>query len=228
MANRVKDKLLRGEHAVVLNPNYGSPNLVEFLGQLGFDGFFIDCQRHPITFADAEEMHRAARGLGLTSIVRPESNEPWAIARYLTLGIGGIMLTYMHNAEMVRRAVEQVRRTRSQDYADILVIVNLQSTEALQNLEEILAVDGIDVIFVGPGDLSGEMGHPGDIYHPEVQAAIARVITRTLATGKISGALVDITNVQSYYQKGVRYLYHHINNFLTRGAEEFLGAVKGD
>ena len=228
MANRVKEKLLNGDTAIVLNPNYASPNIVEFLGKLGFDGFFIDCQRHPITYKDAEEMHRAAKGIGLTSIVRPESNENWAIARYLTLGVGGIMLTYMDNAELVQNAINQVRQTRAHDYADILVIVNLQTLQGLQNLEEIVSIDGVDVVFVGPGDLSGEMGYPGDIYHPEVRSAIERVLEVTIRNGKIPGALVDVTNVQYYHQKGVRYLYHHINNFLTRGADEFFELVRNE
>jgi len=93
-------------------------------------------------------------------------------------------------------------------------------------LEEIVSIEGVDVIFVGPGDLSGEMGYPGDIYHPEVRSAIDRVLNVTIQKGKIPGALVDVTNVRYYHEKGVRYLYHHINNFLTRGADEFFELVR--
>ena len=101
---------------------------------------------------------------------------------------------------------------------------SLQVTDS----EGAVSVDEVDVVFVGPGDLSGEMGYPGDIYHPEVRSAIERVLNVTIQKGKIPGALVDVTNVEYYHQKGVRYLYHHINNFLTRGADEFLELVRDE
>ena len=226
MSNPAKEKLQRGEPVMVINPDYPSPNMMEYLGGLGFDGVFIDCETGATTLEGVAATNNAARLAGVTSILRPASGEPWLISRYLSLGIGGVMVPHIHNAEAAREVVETVRYARSRDYEDKFVVALLESVEAMENLPDILQVEGIDVYFIGTGDLSHTMGYPGQRKHPEVQAVADRAIAQVCEAGMKAGISVDSSDEQSCLKKGVRFLYLHANVFLEQGAQGFIAAVK--
>jgi len=112
MTNPFKEKLKRGEVVTVINPDYPSPALVEFIAGLGFDGIFVDCEHGMATIERVQEMCRAARAAGVQSIVRPDSDQGWQITRYLDAGAGGVMVPHIDTPDDARAIVETVRYAR--------------------------------------------------------------------------------------------------------------------
>jgi 4-hydroxy-2-oxoheptanedioate aldolase len=232
MVNAFKEKLKRDEVVVVLNPDHPSPSLTEFVAGLGFDAVFIDCEHGVAGVERVQDMCRAARAVGVQSIVRPESDEPFLITRYLDAGAGGVMVPHVETAEAARRIVETVRYARPHDHQDKVVVAMIESMTAIGNLSDLLVVDGIDVFFIGPNDLSHSMGHPAQMHHPEVRAMVKRASGAIRASGKVSGTLVVADTVAEFVLAGCRFLYEHANNFTVHGATDFRQrmskAQKGD
>jgi len=221
MANRFKEKLQRDEVVVVVNPDHPSPSLTEFVAGLGFDGVFIDCEHGMASVERVQDMCRAARVVGVQSIVRPECDAQHTITRYFDAGAGGIMVPHVETAAAALKIVETARYACPKDASDKVIVVMIESTEALSRLGEIVAVDGIDVFFMGPNDLSQSMNVPGQTEHPRVKAAIKEAAARIRAAGKIPGTLVGRDNAAEYVAAGCRYLYEHANNFMRTGARDF-------
>ena len=172
-----------------------------------------------------QEMCRAARAAGAAPIVRPDANQPWLITRYLDAGAGGVMVPHIDSAAAARELVAAVRYARHSDFASKLVIAMVESRQALDNLDEILAVEGIDVFFVGPGDLSNTLGMPGQRFHPKVGELVMQAGRRIVAAGKITGTLVRRDNAADYVAAGFTFLYEHANAFLADGASRFMQAL---
>lgn len=227
MANPFKDKLKRDEVVVVLNPDHPSASLTEFVAGLGFDGVFIDCEHGMATIESVQEMCRAARAVGVQSIVRPESSAPFLITRYLDAGAGGIMVPHIETAAAARQVVDTVRYARPADHEDKVVIAMLESVSAIDNLPEILTIEGVDVFFIGPNDLSHSMGHPAQIHHAEVKAMVKSAVGQIRAKGKVPGTLVVAETAAEFVGAGCRYLYEHANNLLASGARGFRQGLNG-
>jgi 2-keto-3-deoxy-L-rhamnonate aldolase RhmA len=227
MANKFKEKLQRDEVVVVVNPDHPSASLTEFVAGLGFDGVFIDCEHGMASIESVQEMCRAARAAGVQSVVRPESDAQFLITRYLDAGAGGVMVPHVDTAATARHIVETVRYARPTDFEDKVVIAMIESLTAIKNLSEILAVDSIDVFFIGPNDLSHSMGYPGQMHHPEVKALVKEATARIRATGKIPGTLVINETAAEFVAAGCRYLYEHANNLLATGARDFTRRLNG-
>ncbi len=253
MKNRMKEKLLSGQPAFGVSVMFPSPQVVEMVGRLGFDWVLIDCEHGSISPESVELMVMAAELAGLTPIARPWTNSPEAILRLMDRGVMGVQVPHVNTAADARRAVESVKfhplgsrglaaGTRPANYGfgvsaadyvrqanrETLVCVQLEETEALQNLGEILRVDGVDVFFVGPSDLSQSMGHPGRSDMPEVREAMDQAFAAIVAAGKLPGSAGNTQAIRGYLQKGVQYLYTHLTTLLANGSKEFLQAVRED
>lgn len=221
MANPFKDKLKRDEVVVVLNPDHPSPSLTEFVAGLGFDGVFIDCEHGVATVERVQDMCRAARAAGVQSIVRPESDAPFIITRYLDAGAGGIMVPHVETAAMAHQIVETVRYARPKDHEDKVVVAMIESMPAIANLPELLNVEGIDVFFIGPNDLSHSMGYAAQMHHPEVKAMVKKASASIRDAGKTPGTLVVGQTAAEFVAAGCRFLYEHTNSFIVAGASDF-------
>ncbi len=218
----LKQKLARGEVVTMLNPDHPLPSLVEFIGGLGVDAVFIDCEHGMAGPERVQEMCRAARLAGVVSVVRPEAHQPWLVARYLDAG--GVMVPHIDTANDARQLVATVRNARS-DAASVLSGVLLESTLALDNLPSILGVEGIDVFFVGPGDLSKSLGLPGQRFHPEVRSRVEAAGRTIVAAGKTAGTLVRADNACDYANAGFRFLYEHANALLAHSVRSFVASL---
>lgn len=221
----LKEKLARGEVVTMINPDHPSPSLVEFVGGLGFDAIFIDCEHGMAGPERVQEMCRAARLAGVVPVVRPEANQPWLITRYLDAGAGGVMVPHIDTADAAQELVAAVQYTRHADPASTLVIGMVESRLALDNLASILEVEGIDVFFVGPGDLSKTLGLHGQRFHPTVRGMVVEAARKITARGKVAGTLVKRDNAAEYVDAGFRFLYEHANAFLADGAQRFKAAL---
>jgi 4-hydroxy-2-oxoheptanedioate aldolase len=253
LKNRLKEKLLSGQPAFGVSVMFPSPQVVEMVGRLGFDWVLIDCEHGSISPESVELMAMAAELAGVTAIARPWSNSPEAILRLMDRGVIGVQVPHVNTAADARQAVESVKfhplgtrglaaGTRPAQYGfnvsaadyveeanrETLVCVQLEEAEALGNLGEILQVEGVDVFFIGPSDLSQSLGYPGRSDAPEVREAMDRAFATIVAAGKVPGSAGNLQAIRGYQQKGVRYLYTHLTTLLAGSSREFLAAVRSD
>jgi 2-keto-3-deoxy-L-rhamnonate aldolase RhmA len=246
-ANRMKEKIARGEPALGCSVMFPSPQIVEMLGHAGFDWVLIDCEHGSIGLADVELMAMAADAVGITPIARPRTNSAGDIQGVMDRGVMGVQVPHVNCAADARAAVAAVKfgpgaarglaagtrpdrwglGARMPDFveaanAQSLVCVQLEHEAALANLDAILAVEGIDVFFIGPSDLSQSMGHPGNPKALPVATAIAGALSSILAAGRIPGMPATAESVAEVEQKGCRYIYTHLPRLIGAGAAEFL------
>lgn len=220
--NRVKDKLASGGTVLVLNPDFPSPELVEHVAGLGFDVAFIDCEHGAAGFERVQELARAARAGGITSILRPWSTEPGLVTRFLDCGIGGIQFPHVDDAETAKQLIDVVRNVRGARFADTLITAMIESPVAVQNIDEIVAVEGLDAVVIGMADLMRALGHHGDRKHP----AVLRALDTIFAAAGGAGCAVAGFNLHHWEDgpalqaKGVRWFTLHARTMVTRGAEQ--------
>jgi 4-hydroxy-2-oxoheptanedioate aldolase len=250
MTNAMKDKIARGETALGVSVMFPSPQLVEMLAYAGFDWVLIDCEHGSIGPADIEMMAMAADAAGITAIARPRSNTAADIQSVMDRGVKGVQVPHVNCRADAERAVAAVKfgpgagrglaaGTRPDRWglgghmpgftaaanAQSLVCVQIEHAEAVANIDEILGVDGIDVFFIGPSDLSQSMGHPGNPKAPPVAAAIAQTLDRIRAAGKAPGMPATAETVAHVRASGCRYIYTHVPRLVGAGAAQFLKAA---
>ena len=250
IANSMKRKLLSGQPAFGVSVMIPSPHIVEIVGKLGFDWILIDCEHGSISIESAELMAMAAEASGVTPIARPSVNSFEAIGQLMDRGMMGVQVPHVKTAEDARRAVEAVKYhpvgnrslaagVRSSSYgqgmsmseytevsnAETLVCVQIEDAEAVDNVHEIVEVEGVDVFFVGPSDLSQSLGFPGRPDAEPVRAAIDHVFKTISANGKVSGSAGDAIATRRYLGQGVTYLYTHLTNLMASGASSYLKNV---
>jgi 4-hydroxy-2-oxoheptanedioate aldolase len=241
--NRVKHKLAKGEVATVVMGEL-PPDQVEFFGPLGFDGIWIEGEHGPTDFAAIRDITRAADLWGLTSVARVSLNLPGVIYRTLDQGAQAIVVPHVNTVDEARAVVNAAKYhplglrgayTSRQgigvdDYArkandETMALILIEDIVAIGNLSEILLVDDIDVFFVAPGDLAQTMGHLGRPDHPEVQEVVDAAIAQIIAAGRVAGALVKDATVESYIEKGARFIATSYSQWLTAGADAYLARV---
>jgi 4-hydroxy-2-oxoheptanedioate aldolase len=250
--NRMKAKLLAGQPALGCSVMFPSPQIVEMLGFAGFDWVLLDCEHGSLSLADVEVMAMAADAVGITAIARPRTNSNADIQSVMDRGVMGVQVPHVNTADDARRAVSAVKfgsgagrglaaGTRPDNWglgakmADFtaaandqsLVCVQLEHEAAIRNVDGILKVEGVDVFFIGPSDLSQSMGHPGDPAAPAVAKAIGETRAKIVAARKIPGMPATTDNVASMIGSGVRYIYTHLPRLLGAGTKEFLKAGRG-
>lgn len=230
MSNTLHDRLARGDSVLMVNPNHVSPTLCEKLVRSGADSVFIDCEHGLASFEDIHHMAKAARYAGGYGIVRPQNQERSTITRCLNAGADGVMVPLIHTAELARQVVHTFRYACPDDHASRLLIGMVESVEAVNNLDAILAVEGIDVFFVGPGDLSQSMGYSPNVAsgHRRPQPAldlIDETLRRIRKAGKIAGTLVVQHDAAHLVAMGAQLLYYHADPFVAQGVAAMRGIV---
>jgi len=220
--NKALEKLRNGGTVMVFNPNFPSPALVEHAGELGFDVAFIDCEHGPADFERAEELARAARAAGMTSLLRPWTVDRAVVTRFLDCGVGGIQFPGIETADAAREAVDIVRAVRGKRFDDTLVAAMIESSAAINHLQDIAAVDGLDAVVIGLADLARDLGHADDNQHPVVKQAVKEIIRIAKGAG---GAVVGF-NLHRWEEGselqalGVRWFTIHAKTMLARGMRE--------
>jgi len=222
MSTSLHQRLARGDSVLMVNPNHISPTLCEKLVRSGADSVFIDCEHGLASYEDVHHMAKAARYAGGFGIVRPQNQERSTITRCLNAGADGVMVPLIHTAEIARQVVHTFRYAVPDDHALKLLVGMVESVEAVHNLDEILAVEGIDVFFVGPGDLSQSMGYspavaPGKRRAQPVLDLVDETLQRIRAAGKVAGTLVVRQDVEHLVSKGAQLLYYHADPFVAEG-----------
>jgi len=190
-----------------------SPLAAEIVSQAGYDCVMIDLEHGPGSVLDAIGQMQAIQGRDCTALLRVPENSPVWLKKVLDAGVGGVMVPGVDSAAEAEAAVQACRYAPKglrgmaatvvrasnygadwQDYigrveTDLLVICQIESQAAVEAAADIASVEGVDMIFVGPFDLSASLGYLGQPDHPEVRAAITAVETAAKAAGKLLGAI---------------------------------------
>lgn len=219
---KLRARLQAGEPITMFTPHHASSGLAARLVELGADSVFIDCEHGTWSFEDVRMTSQIVRSIGGAAIVRPHSHERPVLIRYLNAGADGLMVPMVDTAEQARAIVDAVRYALPSDYEKRLVVSMIETLEAIDNLDEMLAVDGIDVFFIGPGDLSQNMGFPpaprfGEPRPAQVMEKVAYAVEKIRRAGKIAGTLVTAEELPLWVASGVQFFYIHSDPFLRRG-----------
>lgn len=228
--NLLKKSLLAGEVQLGLWLGSGHPPMAEIAAQAGFDWCLIDAEHNPTADATALAMMQAMASGRASVAMRVASGEDWLLKRALDIGVQTLVVPMVDDAEEARRIARACRypptghrgmgagQARASFYGatadyvttaneQICVFVQAESRKALDNIDAIAAVEGVDGVFIGPADLSADMGYPGNPSAPEVQEAIAHISARTQAAGKLLGTITfDPADVPHLVDLGVRFL----------------------
>ena len=205
----LKGKLHRKEFSVGSWITLGHPAIAEIMCQAGFDWLTIDIEHSAISIDQAQELIRIIDLCGCVPLVRVGENSPTIIKRVLDAGAKGVIVPMVNSREEAEAAVAAVKYppvgkrgvglARAQRYGfgfdeykqwvsdESVVIVQIEHVKAIENLEEILSVPGVDGSIIGPYDLSGSLGWPGEFERPEVKDMIERYEAVCAALGKPLG-----------------------------------------
>lgn len=223
--NTFKQALKAGQVQIGLWSSLSSHVTVEVIAGSGFDWLLLDTEHSPNELPMVHSQLQAAVGGTAHPVVRPPWNDTVVIKRFLDIGVQSFLVPFVQNEQEAKAAVAATRYPpkgvrgvatasrasrfgRIKDYfaqadAEICVVVQLESQTALDNLEAIAAVDGVDGLFIGPSDLAAGLGHLGNPGHPDVQRAIEDTIRRIKATGKAAGFLTgDEAQARRYIELG--------------------------
>jgi 4-hydroxy-2-oxoheptanedioate aldolase len=227
--NEFKRALAAGRPQIGLWSSLCSNVVAEVIGGCGFDWILVDTEHSPNELPGVLTQLQALAVGTATPIVRPAWNDPVLIKRYLDVGATGLLIPFVQNAEEAKRAVAATRYPpagirgvatstragrfgRTKEYLrkandEICVLVQVETKTALDNLEAIAAVDGVDGVFIGPSDLAAALGHLGNPGHAEVQAAISDAVKRLKAKGKAAGILTSAeTDAKRYLAEGYTFV----------------------
>jgi len=247
----LRARLRAGETVYGAFLNVGSPVAAELCARAGFDWVIIDLEHGAATEADLLAHLYAIGATDTAALVRPASGERLRIGRALDFGADGIMIPRIDTPEEARAAVSYLRwppdgarglalLTRGAELGEVghasiaalnqrvIGVVQVESPSAVEHAAEIAAIDGVDVLFVGPTDLSHSMGIPGQFAEPAFHEALEHVVSAAEGAGKAAGILLrDAAALPGYREMGFRFIgLGSDGSFITDGARAVLAAAR--
>jgi 2-keto-3-deoxy-L-rhamnonate aldolase RhmA len=224
--NRAKHLVKAGKRTAGAWVQLGSPLTAEILARAGFDWLLIDLEHGPGDILNLAAQLQAMNGTLATPMVRAPWNDFVVIKRILDTGVCGLLVPYVNTGEEARAAVQACRyppqgirgvagSPRAQGYGqnvqaylqqandEILLLTAVETPLAAENLDDMLSVDGVDGIFIGPMDLATNMGYLGNPGHQRVQDTIARIEDKVLKSGKVLATISgNWEQAQHLYERG--------------------------
>ena len=248
----LKKRLKQGETLTGCWLNLGSPLTAEIVGQAGFDWVLIDLEHGAGVEKDVLSQLQALESSTSAVLVRVESAEPPRISRILDMGAEGIMCPKVDNALEAKKVInglhyppfgnrgvaKMVRATQfglnfntyyDESRDNILGIVQIETLEALDNLDEIAAVEGVDILFIGPADLSMAMGIFGQFDHPTFTDALNKIVQAAQKANKAIGILIfNPDDYDKYHNMGIRFIACGSDaTFVAEGARNMAKKLNG-
>ncbi|MFA4991115.1 MAG: aldolase/citrate lyase family protein [Candidatus Omnitrophota bacterium] len=248
----LRGRLRDGELTIGSWITLGHTAIAEIMARAGFDWLTVDMEHSAITLSEAQRLIQVIELCGVAPLVRVGENDPNLIKRVMDAGSHGVIVPMVNTREDAVRAVNAVKYppigtrgvglARAQGYGmefekykkwvnrDSVVIAQIEHIKAVENLDKILAVDGVDGFIVGPYDLSASMGRPGEFNHPEVRRALKRIRGSFRKRGPAPGFHVippDADDVRMKIKEGYRFLGFSLDTlFLGAGCREELSKIK--
>ncbi len=232
----LKTRLSRREPTIGSWVTLAHPAIAEIMARAGFAWLAVDLEHSVITIREAEELIRVIELCGVAPLVRLSSNDPVQIKRVMDAGAHGVIVPMVNSVVEAEQAVAALRYppqgrrgiglARAQGYGsaferyrdwlnqETIVIVQVEHIQAVENLEAILAVEGVDGFIVGPYDLSGSLGVPGQFDHPLMMQAMARIKTVGEQCGKASGIHIiepDLGQLRQRLAEGYRFVAYSLD-----------------
>jgi 2-keto-3-deoxy-L-rhamnonate aldolase RhmA len=253
ISNRVKTALQNGQIQVgTWVTTLGTPQLPYVLASAGFDFVYLDMEHSAFSIETIGQMCAAALGRGLVPIVRPPAKEPHLLTRSLEAGALGVLVPHVDTEEEALAAVRAIKFppagqrgfnvqsvhtgyaiVNPQEFAQAsnaatLVIVQIESDQGIRNLDQILAVQGIDGAVVGRGDLSADLRLFGRTRHPEVVRRVEAMIDACYRHKKVAGLLVsDLAEAKEWIDKGIRLVpFSNEITLLLAAASQAIGEIR--
>lgn len=249
--NLTKAKLRAGETVFGCFVRYADPGLVELLAYQGWDFLVMDAEHGTIEPRDCENLVRAAELHGVTPLVRVTTNLPPVILRFLDTGAQGAHVPWVNSPEEADAAVRAIKYqprgirglggVRAADYgqrqplseyveranSETLVVIHVETKEAIDRLAETVELEGVDVIFIGPTDLSQSFGVPGNPQHPAVLRAMDRIIEIVSKSSAALGIMTGTADQARQWQtRGARYITITLEALVRQSAQGFLQATR--
>ncbi|MGH2458583.1 MAG: HpcH/HpaI aldolase family protein [Chloroflexota bacterium] len=244
--------LMQADRVIVnVGISFHSAALVEILGYAGVDDVYLDAEHGSINEFQCEDMVRAADLLDKPVIIRVPKNEPHVILRYLDIGTSGIIVPHVASREDAERAVKAIKYgpegTRSfagnraggygaqesaTDYIaranrETVVIGLFEDIHGLASVPDILAVEGLDALIVGPNDLAFSMGYPAQPWHPEVQKVVDQVIVACRRAGIPTGLPAnDFEQARRHVERGCRMITVNASALLMGAVKQFMSQIR--
>lgn len=248
----LKNKLRANELTIGSWITIGHTAIAEIMAKSGFDWLTVDMEHSAITMHQAQQLIQTIALCGIVPLVRVEENNQTVIKRAMDAGAHGVIVPMVNTKEDAVKAVRAVKYppygtrgvglARAQGYGlefdsykkwvsrDSIVIVQIEHINAVENLEPILSVDGVDAFIVGPYDLSGSMGRPGDFNHSEVNNALKTIIKVSGKLKKTAGFHVIPPEAEELYGKineGYRFIGFSLDTlFLGVNVRNSLGELR--
>lgn len=244
--NNFKAALKQGKTQLGMWSSLCSPLVAEMLSQSKFDWILFDGEHSPVEIAGLLPLLQAAGNGTASSAVRPPWNDPVLIKRVLDIGAQTLLLPFVQSAEEAEQAVYSChypingRRgvaggTRASGYGrtagylanaadEICILVQVETVQALSQIEAIAAVAGVDGVFIGPSDLAASMGHLGNPGHAEVQDAIKAAAVKIKAAGKAPGILaLGVEDTRRYLDWGYQFVACNVDlRILVQGVDNLI------
>ncbi len=245
--NSFKQALRAGQQQYGLWLGFCNTISAELCGHCGYDWLLIDAEHAPNDLNTIHQQLLAIENTPSHPVVRLVVGDAAQIKQILDLGARSLLIPMIENAEQAQDMVDAVRYppagkrgvgtalaraarwNQVSDYMqhadeEICLLLQVESVSGLENLDAILAVDGVDGVFIGPADLAASMGHLGNPSHPDVVAAVENALAKIGASAKAAGTLVGDPALARHYEKsGVQFLALGIDTLiLARGAKQLL------
>jgi 4-hydroxy-2-oxoheptanedioate aldolase len=225
--NTLKQALAERRRQLGLWQALADPYTAEICAGAGYDWLLFDGEHAPNTIQTLLAQLQAVAAFPVEAVARPPSDDPAIIKQYLDIGFRSLLVPMVESAEQARGAVAATRfpprgirgvasaTSRASGFGartdylataheEVCLIVQIESRAGLDAIEAIAAVEGVDALFIGPGDLAGGLGHLGQPTHPEVQAAIGSAVERIAAAGKPSGIFaLSVDDAKRWLAAGV-------------------------
>jgi len=250
--NKVKARIKAGETVFGCFVRFPDAGLVEFLALQGWDFFVFDGEHGTVMPEDCEHMTRAAELRDVAPFARVTTNEASTILRYMDTGLQGAHVPWVNSPAEAEAAVKAIKYyprgvrglagARAADYgqreplgeyvkkanAETLVTLQIETETAVNQVAEIAAVEDVDVIFLGPSDLSHSLGVPGELNHPKVIEALEHVTETVKQTDRTLGIYVGTVEMAKDWQKrGARYIATGVESLLKASSQNYFGTLRG-
>ncbi|MDR2683620.1 MAG: aldolase [Dysgonamonadaceae bacterium] len=233
--NILKEKLQRGEPVYGPFMKTGDAAFVECAGHAGFDFVILDMEHGPVDFFHLQNLIRGAEAAGILPVVRTSDSSETAIGKALDLGAKGVQVPQIQSAGEAKEVIRAARFfpkgergvcrfVRAAHYSatprneyfeeanEALVILQVEGKQVLHHLDEILNVEGLDILFIGPYDLSQSLGVPGQVSHPTVVATIRNIAEQAKKAGVVTGVFCDTLEAAALWRNaGIQYLSYSVD-----------------